>query len=141
MKVTLSDWIISVSAAAVSFFIAIAAYFASKWISGVDSALEKSEARDYKLSQNIQELKAEVQKQGMEIPARVGRAFDTKDKEHHRQLADRLLESSDKIQRVEIILREKIFPQLEKSEILTGRVTVVEENQRRLIDGLKRAQK
>ena len=138
---TLSDWIISVSGAAVSLLIAIAAYFASKWISGIESQLEKSETRDYKLSQNIEELKAEVQKQGMEIPARVGRAFDTKDKDHHRHLADRLLESSDKIQRVEVILREKIFPQLEKSEILIGRVTVVEENQRRLIEGLQKARK
>lgn len=140
-KVTLSDWIISISAAGVSLCLAIAGYFANMWFSGVNSGIEKSEAKIDKLSQNIEKLKAEVQTQGMEIPLRVGRAFESKDKDYHGQLTSRIVESTNKIQRLELTLREKIFPQVDRIEELNGKVTVVEENQRRLIEGLRKAQK
>lgn len=137
-KVTLSDWIISISAAGVSICLAIAGYFANMWFSGVDSKFENSDKKIDKLSQNIEKLETKVQAQIMEIPTRVGRSLESKDKEHTRHLADRLVESTHKIQRLEIILREKIFPQLCKIDDINGKVVVLDLTVQRFVEGLQK---
>ena len=132
-----NGWIISVSSGSIAALVSAVAYFAHKWMEGVDARIQKHGEKTDKLSEHIQGLKTEIQRQAAEIPSRIARAYETSDKAHHRNLTDRLVESSSKIQRIEMILRDKTLPQADQLKDITGRVVVLESTLDRFVSSLK----
>lgn len=117
------------------------AFIGNKLYDTLDFGIKSNQAELDAVKKSVEGLKTKIQEQTVEIPTRVGRAYETADKLHHRRVTDGLEQSSDKIQRLEVILREKVFPQLDKIEPISGKVIVLEQSLERLISGLKKIQK
>lgn len=118
---SLSDWIISLSAAALGIIMSIAAYFAQKWIGSVDETL-KEHSSDFKsLAKQISTLESKQSTQAENIAKTI-----------HTQIATVKFPHSkiDKIEQevalVKSVVQERLLPEIEKQSQNYGRVTVLE---------------
>lgn len=138
---TLSDWIISISATVIAALMGLLAFLANKLYDSLAAGISDNSEENKQLAKKFDQLKSEVEKQAVEIPDRVTRSYETADKIHQRRVTDGLEQSTIKIQRLEVTLREKVFPQVEKIDQLNGKVTVLEQSLDRLLAGLRKMQK
>lgn len=138
-----SDWIISISAGAIAVLMGLLAFVANKLYDNLAEGLKgTAKASDLEsLKESLEELKTEIQEQTVEIASRVSREYESADKEHHRRLVMGLELSSKQIQKLEVILRDKVLPQVEKMESTSGKVIVLEQSLSQLLAGLQRLKK
>jgi hypothetical protein len=122
---TLTDWIISISAGAIGIIISVAAYFAQKWIQSVDETL-KEHSSDFKaLTKQVSSLE---QKQATQTE-NISKAI-------HTQLAaikfphGKLDEVREEVVLVKQVVQEKMLPRLDSLQDNFGRVIVLEESVR-----------
>jgi uncharacterized protein YoxC len=122
---SLTDWIISISAGAIGIIISVAAYFAQKWIQSVDETL-KEHSSDFKaLTKQVSSLE---QKQATQTE-NISKAI-------HTQLAaikfphGKLDEVREEVVLVKQVVQEKMLPRLDSLQDNFGRVIVLEESVR-----------
>ncbi len=118
---SLSDWIISLSAAAIGIIMSVAAYFAQKWIGSVDETL-KEHSNDFKsLTKQISALEQKQSAQTENIAKAVYAQASTLKFPHHK--IDKINED---VGLIKAVVQEKILPEMEKQSENYGRVTVLE---------------
>jgi uncharacterized protein YoxC len=122
---SLTDWIISISAGAIGIIISVAAYFAQKWIQSVDETL-KEHSSDFKaLTKQVSSLEQKQAAQTENISKAV-----------HTQLAaikfphSKLDEVREEVVLVKQVVQEKMLPRLDSLQDNFGRVIVLEESVR-----------
>lgn len=120
---SLSDWIISISAGAIGIIVSVAAYFAQKWIQSVDETL-KEHSSDFKaLTKQVGSLESKQSAQAENI-AKAIHSQITAIKFPHSKL--------DKIEQevtfVKSVVQEKLLPEIEKQVENYGRVVVLEKS-------------
>lgn len=120
-NMSLSDWIISLSAAAIGIIMSVAAYFAQKWIGSVDETL-KEHSSDFKsISKQISTLESKQSAQAENLAKAI----------HSQVSAIKFPHSKiDKIEQevalVKSVVQERLLPEIEKQSQNYGRVTVLE---------------
>lgn len=120
---TLSDWIISISAAGIGIVISIAAYFAQKWIGSVDETI-KEHSSDFKyISKQISALESKQSAQAENI-AKAIHSQITAIKFPHSKL-DKI---EQEVSLVKAVVQEKLLPEIEKQVENYGRVVVLEKS-------------
>lgn len=120
---SLSDWIISLSAAALGIIMSIAAYFAQKWIQSVDETL-KEHSSDFKsLAKQISTLESKQSTQAENI-AKTIHSQITAIKFPHSKL-DKI---EQEVSLVKAVVQEKLLPEIEKQVENYGRVVVLEKS-------------
>ena len=128
---SLSDWIISLSAAALGIVISIAAYFAQKWIGTVDDAIKEYSGDLKALTKQISTLESSQAAQTKNISQTI-----------HTQLSSIKLPHSkiDKIEQevgaIKQTIQEKVLPHQERSQEFYGKITVLEGSMREQNDKL-----
>lgn len=122
---SLTDWIISISAGAIGIIVSVAAYFAQKWIQSVDETL-KEHSSDFKaLTKQVGSLEQKQATQAENISKTI-----------HTQLAaikfphSKLEEVREEVNLIKQVAQEKILPTLERQTENFGRVVILEESVR-----------
>lgn len=120
---SLTDWIISISAGAIGIIISVAAYFAQKWIQSVDETL-KEHSSDFKaLTKQVGSLEQKQATQTENISKTI-----------HTQLAaikfphSKLDKIEQEVSLVKAVVQEKLLPEIEKQVENYGRVVVLEKS-------------
>lgn len=117
---SLTDWIISISAGAIGIIISVAAYFAQKWIQSVDETL-KEHSSDFKaLTKQVGSLEQKQATQAENISKTI-----------HTQLAaikfphSKLEEVREEVGLVKHVVQDKILPKIEKQDEYFGKVILI----------------
>lgn len=120
---SLTDWIISISAGAIGIIISVAAYFAQKWIQSVDETL-KEHSSDFKaLTKQVGSLEQKQATQAENISKTI-----------HTQLAaikfphSKLEEVREEVGLVKHVIQDKMLPEIERQSQNFGRVIVLEKS-------------
>lgn len=122
---SLTDWIISISAAAIGIVISIAAYFAQKWIQSVDETL-KEHSSDFKaLTKQVSSLEQKQAAQTENISKTIRTQFAAIKFPH-----SKLEEVREEVGLIKQITQDKILPTLERQTENFGRVVILEESVR-----------
>lgn len=120
---SLSDWIISISAGAIGIIVSVAAYFAQKWIQSVDETL-KEHSSDFKaLTKQVGSLEQKQATQAENI-AKAIHSQITAIKFPHSKL-DKI---EQEVSLVKAVVQEKLLPEIEKQVENYGRVVVLEKS-------------
>lgn len=122
---SLTDWIVSISAAALGIMISIAAYFAQKWIQTVDETL-KEHSHDFKdVSKQISSLQQSQNNQAENISKAI-----------HAQIATARLpyatidNTAKEVSLIKQVVQEKLLPQSEHIKENFGRIFLIENSLR-----------
>lgn len=122
---TVTDWIISISAAGIGILISITAYFAQKWIGSVDDTI-KEHSKDLKtIASQISTLKS-LQ---VTTSENISKTIETKlaaVKFPHSKID----EISREIAFFKTTMQEKILPQQDRAQESFGRIKVLEDSMR-----------
>lgn len=121
---TLSDWIISLSGAAIAIIMAVAGFFIQKWIHSVDETL-KEHTNDFKtVSAQINSLKQRQDTQTENIVKLVKEYLNTNKPFSIEQLDD----IKKEICFIKAVVQDRILPQISRHGDSLGRVIIVEKN-------------
>lgn len=120
-NMSLSDWIISLSAAAIGIVISVAAYFAQKWIGSVDETL-KEHSSDFKaLSKQVGSLEQKQAAQAENISKTILAQLSAVKLPHSK--IDKI---DEEVGLIKSVLQEKILPEMQKQDENYGRILVLE---------------
>ncbi len=121
---TLSDWIISISGAAIAIIMAVAGFFIQKWIHAVDETL-KEHSNDLKsVTAQVSALKSRQDTQAENIVKLVKEYLNTNKPFSIEQLD----EIKKEICFVKSVIQDRILPQISRHGDSLGRVIIVEKN-------------
>ena len=122
----LTDWIVSLSGAAIAIILGIAGYFIQKWIHAVDETL-KEHTNDFKtISEQISSLKSRQAAQTENI-VKLVKDYLTTNKPFS---IERLDEIQKEVCFLKSILQDKLLPQISRHGDSLGRVILIEKNLR-----------
>lgn len=120
----LTDWIVSLSGAAIAIILGIAGYFIQKWIHAVDETL-KEHTNDFKtIAFDIGSLKQRQTAQTENLTEAVKEIFNS-----NKPFSIARLDSIQKeVCFLKSILQEKLLPQISRHGDSLGRVILIEKN-------------
>jgi uncharacterized protein YoxC len=125
---TLSEWIISVSGATIAIVLAVATYFAEKWIGSVDTTL-KELTSDFKgLSKQVSSLEQNQSDQTENITQTIQSQLSGV------KLYGKVDRIEEKVNLIQDVVQGKLLPHAEKHREDMGRVILLETNMQKQSD-------
>lgn len=118
---TLSDWIISLCTAAIGIIISIASYFANKWVQSVDETVKEHSYNIKELSKQIVSLQQAQSTQAENLSKTVQAKLSTLQFPY-----SKISEIEKNTNVVTQLLKDRVFPQIEKHNESLGRIIVLE---------------
>lgn len=122
---SLTDWIISISAAGIGILISITAYFAQKWIGSVDETI-KEHSKDLKaISSQISTLKSLQAITSENISKTIETKFAAVKLPY-----SKIDEIGKEVSLIKHTLQEKVLPQQDRTQEAFGKIVVLEDSVR-----------
>jgi hypothetical protein len=119
---TLSEWIISISGATIAIVLAVATYFAEKWIGSVDTTL-KELTGDFKgLTKQVSSLEQSQKYQAENITQTIQSQLSNV------KIYGKIDSIEEEVSLVRNVVQGKILPFLDKHASDMGRVILLEQN-------------
>lgn len=119
---SVSDWIISISAGVIGILIGLVTYFAQKWFESIEKTIEKHSSSIDSLTEQISSLKSHQASQAENLSKAVRTELAAIRFPH-----SKIEEVREETKLISRFIQERVLPQLDRQSENFGRVVVLED--------------